>query len=57
VSTGQITELLRYAEAEIVPLVCDCPRAAVVRFFARCTEDEAWRLANAWLDREMGKRL
>jgi hypothetical protein len=72
-STGQITELQRYAEAELVPLVSECPRharAAVVRFFARCTEDEVagipcvsletakrdWRLDDAWLERETGKR-
>jgi len=70
-STVQITELLRSAEAEIVPLVCEYPRhAAVVRLLARYTGGDVagipgvspetakrdWRLANAWLDREMGKR-
>jgi hypothetical protein len=70
-AAGLITGLPRSAEAERVPLVCEYPRharIAAVRFFASYTEDDVagtglspdtgkhdWRLANAWLNREMGK--
>jgi hypothetical protein len=42
-SPGQITELLRSAEAELVPLIYGSPRYARVvelRFFAASTEDD-----------------